>query len=180
MTVTVATYASWRSPRTCDRDLAAEVGQLLGEAGYAVVFGGGTTGPMGAVGLAAQTAGAPVTAVTLADWLEPEESWAEVVFADDLASRTAALEDRADAFLVLPGGLGTAVELFSAWASAGNGHHTKPVVVLDPSGEMELLLTWAKNAAAAGYLAAGTLSIVQLAKSPADAIKLLIASRPPV
>jgi predicted Rossmann-fold nucleotide-binding protein len=80
--------------------------------------------------------------VTLAGWREPVEPAREVVLVESLAERTAELERRGQAYLVLPGGLGTLAELFSVWAGRLGGLHDRPIVVLDPE-DAYLSLWWA-------------------------------------
>jgi uncharacterized protein (TIGR00730 family) len=58
----------------------------------------------------------------------------ELVVTDDMRSRKAEMDRRADAFLALPGGLGTLEEVFEIWVSRTLGMHAKPLVVLDPFG----------------------------------------------
>jgi uncharacterized protein (TIGR00730 family) len=131
----VAVYCSWQCPAEYALREAAAVGRRLGEAGLKVVFGGGTLGPMGAMAAAARAAGAHVTAVTLPEWVEDGDNGCdELILVDTLAERVAEMERRADAFVVLGGGLGTLHELLSAWTDSCNGSHRKPIVVLDPDG----------------------------------------------
>lgn len=112
--------------------VAAETGRLLAGDGLHLVYGGGTTGPVGTCARAAAAAGGRVTAVTLEGWLEPGEPAQEIVLAGSLPERTVELERRGRAYLVLPGGLGTLAELFSVWAGRLGGLHDRRIVVLDP------------------------------------------------
>jgi uncharacterized protein (TIGR00730 family) len=59
----------------------------------------------------------------------------ELIITPDMRSRKGEMDRRADAFLVLPGGMGTLEELLEIWTSRALGMHTKPIVVLDPEGE---------------------------------------------
>jgi uncharacterized protein (TIGR00730 family) len=66
-----------------------------------------------------------------------------------MRERKAEMEARADAFLALPGGIGTCEELFEIWTSGYLGLHTTPVVLLDPDGHYAGLLEWVKGSRSA-------------------------------
>jgi uncharacterized protein (TIGR00730 family) len=174
-TTTVAVYASWQSVQMQDIEMARKMGRLLAAAGYRMVFGGGTAGPMGAAGQAAKRAGAHVTSVTQPDWVEPaDHDYDELLTRPRLPLRMDEIECRADAFVVLPGGLGTAAELFSAWADAGNGSHTKPIILVAPSDDpVYLLMDYAYRRAEDGYVSEEALRLVTTVDTPEDAIEWL-------
>jgi uncharacterized protein (TIGR00730 family) len=67
------------------------------------------------------------------------------------------MEDRADAFVVLPGGIGTLEEFFEAWTAGYLGMHDKPLVMLDPFGHYDGLLAWLRGLVDSGYVAPGAL-----------------------
>ena len=66
----------------------------------------------------------------------------ELVVTDTMRERKQVMEDRADAFIALPGGIGTLEEFFEAWTAGYLGMHDKPVVMLDPFGHYDGLLAW--------------------------------------
>ena len=66
----------------------------------------------------------------------------ELVVTDTMRERKQIMEDRADAFIALPGGIGTLEELFETWTAGYLGMHAKPVVLLDPIGHYRGLLEW--------------------------------------
>lgn len=116
-------------------ELAAQVGAAVGRRGYGVVSGGGSISSMGALARAARAAGAHTTGVIPAALLEYEVgdlAADELVVTADMRERKGEMDRRADAFLVLPGGIGTLEEFFEAWVGRVLGMHRKPVVVLDP------------------------------------------------
>ncbi len=115
-------------------ELAAEVGTALGRRGHSLVSGGGNLSMMGAVARSARTAGARTIGVIPYALLELEvgdTASDELLVVDDMRSRKGLMESRADAFLALPGGIGTLEELFEIWVARSLGMHAKPVVVLD-------------------------------------------------
>ena len=70
-----------------------------------------------------------------------------------MRQRKQVMEDRSDAFLALPGGIGTLEELFETWTAGYLGMHEKPVVLLDPVGHYDGLRTWLDGLVDTGYVA---------------------------
>ena len=181
----VAVYCSWENTDPAYFAMAEEVGRELGQTGHAVVFGGGGTGPMGAMGRAALAAGADVTSVTLPEWVDewdshyarlitrkPRRPWRWRRVGLNMSERMAEMEERAEAFLILPGGLGSAAELFSAWKLAVNGP-VRPVIVLDPNGEYADLFLWAKSATRTGFVPARAWDLIRVVQTVPAAMDAL-------
>ncbi len=117
--------------------LATEVGHAIGERGHTLVSGGGDLSMMGAVARAARAAGAHTTGVipsALLDLEVGDRDADELLVVDDMRTRKGLMDARADAFLTLPGGIGTLEELFEVWVARSLGLHSKPVVALDVDG----------------------------------------------
>lgn len=115
-------------------DLAACVGTELARRGHRLVSGGGDLSMMGAVARAARAGGAHTTGVIPAALLQLEvgdRDADELLVVDDMRTRKGLMDSRSDAFLTLPGGLGTLEELSEVWVARLLGLHAKPVVVLD-------------------------------------------------
>jgi uncharacterized protein (TIGR00730 family) len=128
---------------------------------------------MGAVALAARAGGARTTGVIPRSMVERE--WAdhesdELLVVDTMRERKALMEAHADAFLALPGGLGTCEELFEVWTAGTLGLHAKPVVLLDPDGHYAGLLDWLRGLGARGFLHAAALARVTVATDVATAL----------
>lgn len=135
-------------------ELAALVGRLIGERGHDFVYGGGGTSVMGAAQAAAAAAGARTTGVmpqALMDLELPPEGLSELIVTDDMRERKAQMDAHADAFIVLPGGLGTLEELFEIWVARTIGLHTKPLAVLDCEGHYAGLRTWLESLVERGF-----------------------------
>src|SRR3954471_17807679 len=118
-------------------ELAAEVGAEIARRGHMLVTGGGSVSCMGAVARAARAGGARTIGVIPRALLASEvadDDADELLVTDDMRTRKAAMDERADAFIALPGGLGTLEELLEIWVARSLGMHNKPVVVLDPDG----------------------------------------------
>ncbi|WP_239396604.1 TIGR00730 family Rossman fold protein, partial [Frankia sp. CiP3] len=118
-------------------ELAAAVGAALARRGHGLVSGGGSVSCMGAVARAARAGAARTTGVIprALSALEITDGDAdELIVTETMRERKRLLEIRSDAFLALPGGLGTLEELLEMWVGRVLGMHAKPVVVLDPDG----------------------------------------------
>jgi uncharacterized protein (TIGR00730 family) len=117
--------------------LAAAVGAELAARGHTLVSGGGSVSCMGSLARAARAGGAHTVGVipkVLVALEVADHDADELVVTPDMRTRKGMMDDRADAFLTLPGGLGTLEELLEIWVSRTLGMHNKPVVVLDPDG----------------------------------------------
>ena len=115
-------------------DLAGEVGAQLAAAGYSLVSGGGRVSMMGAVAAAARAGGAHTVGVIpqhLLGYEMADTDADELIVVDTMRQRKAVMDERSDAFLALPGGIGTLEELFEVWTAGSLGMHAKPVIVLD-------------------------------------------------
>jgi len=136
-------------------ELAAEVGREIAARGWELVSGGGRRSMMGAVAGAARAGGARTTGViprSLVDLEWADHDSDELLVVDTMRERKAAMEDRADAFLALPGGIGTCEELLEVWTSGHLRMHAKPVVLLDPDGHYAGLLDWVRGLADRGFV----------------------------
>ncbi len=154
-------------------ELAAAVGRGVAERGWELVSGGGKRSMMGAVAAAARAGGARTTGViprALVDleWADRESD--ELLVVDTMRERKALMEERADAFLTLPGGLGTCEELFEIWTAGYLRMHAKPVVLLDPDGHFAGLLDWVRDAAGRGFLRPEALGRLVVATTVAEAL----------
>ncbi|HEX2904751.1 MAG TPA: TIGR00730 family Rossman fold protein [Jatrophihabitans sp.] len=122
--------------------LAGEVGRRIGEGGHRLVSGGGRVSMMGAVAGAVRAAGGHTLGVIprhLVGFEVADDEADELVVVETMRERKARMDEAADCFLVLPGGIGTLEEFFEVWTSLSLGMHTKPVIVLDPWGFYEPL-----------------------------------------
>jgi uncharacterized protein (TIGR00730 family) len=135
-------------------DLAHDAGLELAARGHTLVSGGGRVGMMGSVAAGARAGGAHTLGIipqSLVDLEVADSSADELIVTADMGSRKELMIDRADAFIVLPGGLGTLDELFEVWTTAVLRVHSKPVVVLDVDGFYAGLLAWLATLAPGGF-----------------------------
>ncbi|GAB3240497.1 TIGR00730 family Rossman fold protein [Kineococcus gypseus] len=153
--------------------LAAHVGRLIGERGHDLVYGGGGTSVMGAAEAAARAAGSRTTGVmpkALMDLELPPEGLGELVVTADMRERKAEMDARADAFIVLPGGLGTLEELFEIWVARTIGLHTKPLAVLDLDGHYAGLRRWLEELVERRFARPLVFEVVLFTDDPAAAL----------
>ncbi len=123
--------------RPVHQETATALGHVLAAAGIELVYGGGRTGLMGAVADAVLDVGGRVTGVIPVGLLDREvahQGLTELVRVDSMHDRKAVMFDLADAFVVLPGGLGTLEELTETATWSQLGMHAKPMVVVDVEG----------------------------------------------
>lgn len=128
---------------------------------------------MGAVASAARRGGARTLGVMPRSMVDRE--WAdhdsdELLIVETMRERKALMEAHADAFLTLPGGLGTCEEFFEVWSSGVLGLHAKPVVLLDPDGHWTGLLDWLRGVGDRGFLRADALARVRVARDVGAAL----------
>jgi len=118
-------------------ELASRVGTAIAGRGYDLVSGGGRVSMMGAVATAVRAGGRHTLGVIPEALLALEVADVdadELVVTQGMRERKGRMDAAADGFLTLPGGLGTLEELSEVWVAATLGMHSKPVVVLDPTG----------------------------------------------
>jgi uncharacterized protein (TIGR00730 family) len=140
--------------------LANDVGAAIADRGWTLVSGGGNVSAMGAIATGARahngrTIGVIPKALVHRELADVDAD--ELIVTDTMRERKQVMEDRADAFVVLPGGIGTLEEFFEAWTAGYLGMHDKPLVMLDPFGHYDGLLTWTRGLVDSGYVAPGAL-----------------------
>jgi uncharacterized protein (TIGR00730 family) len=157
-------------------ELAAEVGRRLAERGHTVVSGGGRVGMMGTVASGARAAGGHTVGVIpepMIPWEVADTEADELLTTVDMASRKTLMVEKADAFLILPGGLGTLDELFEVWTLATLGMHDKPVVLLNRDGFYDGLLDWLDRLVPLGFVKPAALDVLTVADSLPAALDVL-------
>jgi uncharacterized protein (TIGR00730 family) len=157
-------------------DLAFEVGAEIGRRGHTLVSGGGCVGMMGAVADGARSTGAHTLGVmpqALIDWEVADRSADEFVVTDSMAARKIIMIERADAFLTLPGGLGTLDELFEVWTTATLALHNRPMVLLDDGGFYRGLQDWLHGLVDARFIRREALAMLHVADDVPGALDRL-------
>ncbi|MEM1054928.1 MAG: TIGR00730 family Rossman fold protein [Bacteroidota bacterium] len=133
---------------------ARELGTLLAARGIGLVTGGGKVGLMGVVANAALDQGGEAHGVIPRALLEREvghEAMTELHVVETMHQRKATMASLSDAFIALPGGIGTMEELFEVWTWSVLGIHTKPVGLLNVEGYYDDLLRFLDGAVSEGF-----------------------------
>jgi uncharacterized protein (TIGR00730 family) len=159
-------------------DVAAEVGTALALRGHTLVSGGGNLSAMGAVARAAREGGAFTLGVIPSALLDVEvgdRDADELLVVDDMRTRKGLMDARSDAFLALPGGLGTLEELLEVWVARSLGMHSKPVVALDVDGLYAPLRAQVDLMVERGFVRPPAVQALQWAGSVEEALDLVEA-----
>lgn len=156
---------------------AANVGRWIGERGGQLVYGGGRGGLMGTVADAARLAGARVVGVipqTLVDKEHANHACDELHIVQTMHERKAMMAERSNAFLALPGGIGTFEELFEVWTWRQLGYHDKPIGILNVAGYYDGLLDFLHTSVSSGFMGEWQMGLVHNA-SDSDALLPMLA-----
>lgn len=153
---------------------AKELGRLLGEGRHELVYGGGRVGLMGVVAAQVHTYGGRVYGV-IPERLKAREGIAyeladQLVVTETMQERKALMFNRAEAFVVLPGGFGTLEEFLEVLTLRQLGYHPKPIALLNTGGFFDPLLAFFDRLFEEGFARSGTASLYHLAATPAEAL----------
>jgi uncharacterized protein (TIGR00730 family) len=160
-------------------ELAYEVGRRIAADGHSLVSGGGRVSMMGAVARGARDGGARTVGVIpqhLVPYEVADTDADELVVVDTMRERKRVMDERSDAVLALPGGIGTLEELFEMWTSATLRMHSKPVAVLDQDGFYNPLWAWLDELRERGFVRDSALETLLRARSVDEAFALLAAA----
>lgn len=131
------------------------LGHTIAQQGRHLIYGGGKKGLMGIVADAVLEAGGEVTGVIPQRLVEAETAHrglTQLEIVPDMHTRKARMAELADAFIALPGGIGTLEELFEVWTWGQIGYHTKPVALLDVNGFYRPLHAFLQQVADQGFV----------------------------
>ncbi|MBI2771041.1 MAG: TIGR00730 family Rossman fold protein [Burkholderiales bacterium] len=160
-------------------EVAAQAGRWIGERGGQLVYGGGNNGLMGVVADATLAAGGRVVGVIPKALVDKE--WAkldctELHVVDTMHQRKHMMAERADAFVALPGGIGTFEELFEVWTWRQLGYHDKPVGLLNAGGYYEPLLAFLRAGVQHGFMSDWQMDLVRVGAEVAPLLDALVQS----
>ena len=167
-------------------DLAREAGTGIAERGWGLVSGAGSISMMGEVGRAARAAGGHTIGVipdALVAMEVADHDSDEFIVTRDMRQRKGIMDERSDAFLALPGGIGTLEELVEVWTARSLNMHHKPVVVLDPWGDFDHLHSLLDHWVQQGFVKPAAMAHVRWATDVEDALDGIAAAwatHPPV
>ena len=161
--------------------IAEELGRCIAARGWDLVWGGGRFGLMGAVSRGARAAGGRTIGVILQQFVDKNvhcEAAVEMTSVADMRSRKRGLDEGGDAFIALPGGLGTLEEVLEILSFKQLGFHRKPVVLLDALGYWQPLLQMLDKGFAEGFVQQHFRGIYTVARDPAQAIEQVVSTSP--
>jgi len=162
-------------------DLATQLGKALGPRGHSLVSGGGCVGMMGALADGARAGGAHTLGVipqSLVDLEVADTQADELIVTTDMGARKNIMIDRSEAFITLPGGLGTLDELFEVWTTATLDLHRKPIILLDPAGFYTGLWSWLTGLADTAFVRRPALAQVTVVTSIETALETIERGAP--
>ena len=146
-------------------DVAAQVGLWIGRHGGQLVYGGGRAGLMGVVADATLAAGGRVVGIIPRVLVEREHAHRgchELHVVETMHERKRQMAERADAFLALPGGIGTFEEFFETWTWRQLGYHDKPVGLLNQDGYYDAMLSFLQHSVASGFMGAAQMALIEV------------------
>jgi uncharacterized protein (TIGR00730 family) len=155
---------------------AVGLGQLLGEAGLGLVYGGAHAGLMGALADSALDHGIEVIGViprSLSGIEVAHQGLTKLVLVETMHERKALMAKEADAFVALPGGFGTLDEFFEILTWAQLGIHAKPCVLINTAGYYDHLLSFLQVAIDEGFLKQKNHTLINVAPNSAEALKVI-------
>lgn len=159
--------------------LASQVGQWIGAHGGQLVYGGGRSGLMGVVAEATLAAGGRVVGIIPTALVEKEfahQGCTELHVVDTMHERKRLMAEKADAFLALPGGIGTFEELFEVWTWRQLGYHDKPVGILNSHGYYDALLGFIDQVVADGFMSDWQTTLVTVDNDSEALLQRLVQS----
>jgi uncharacterized protein (TIGR00730 family) len=161
---------------------AESVGRVLARRGIGLVYGGGNIGIMGVLARAALAEGGKVLGIIPQKLYEvvSHVELTELIVVKDMHERKARMAAASDAFIALPGGVGTFEELFEVWAWRHIGFHSKPVGLLEVAGFYAPMLTFLQGVVDEGFIKEAHLTDLIVDEDPDRLLDRLATKGPPV
>ena len=155
-------------------DAARRLGELIAKRGFSLVFGGGAVGLMGEVSRAVSLNGGSVTGV-LPEFLKhlepPSRTTDKLIVTPDMQERKKHMLALSDAFVVLPGGLGTLDEIFEVLSTAQLKVHKKPIVLVNLHGHFDPVVKLIAHVVKDGFAVSTANALYRVVKTPDQAIE---------
>jgi len=163
------------------REASIALADLLASSDRSMVYGGAEIGLMGAVADRMLAGGGRVIGVipqSLVDVEIAHQSLTELHITDGMHSRKAKMAEECDAFIALPGGLGTLEELFEVLTWAQLGYHSKPIGLLNVDGYYDSLISFLENTVQQGFAKASHVALLHVASKPEELLQLMESAKP--
>ena len=161
-------------------DAAEALGALMAQQGHTLVFGGGQEGIMGAVARGAHAHGGKIIGIAPRFFDRPGilfEECTEFIYTDTMRERKALMEEHSEAFMVLPGGIGTYEEFFEMLTLKQLGRHNKPMVMLNTRGYYNPMAAMLQNTVDEGFMSADCLELYGVCNSPEEALDYILNAK---
>ena len=163
------------------RDAAERLGALLAERGLALVYGAGKVGLMGVLARAVREGGGRVIGVIPEKLRDLELAYLgadELIVTQDLRERKLVMEERADAFIAMPGGFGTLDEVIEVLVGRQLWYHEKPLVFLNINGIYDKLIGFFEDLIGGRFIPASHRELYHVCASPEEAMLFLDSYEP--
>ena len=160
-------------------EAARATGRWIGAHGGQLVYGGGRNGLMGIVAQATQEAGGRVVGIipkALVDKEQANHHCDELHVVDTMHERKAMMAERSDAFVALPGGIGTFEELFEVWTWRQLGYHDKPIGVLNVAGYYDALMVFLQQSVQSGFMSDWQMGLLHSSPDVATLMRATVQS----
>ena len=161
---------------------ARALGAGLAKRGWSLVYGGGSVGLMGAVAISVQANGGKVVGVIPQALLDREVGFLEadeLIVTTTMRERKRLMDERADAFITLPGGFGTLEELLEMLTLRQLSYHDKPIIIVNVAGYFDPLLAMFERIFTEGFTDQRHRRLFSVVATPTDALTLLDGFTPP-
>ena len=155
-------------------EAARELGRLIGRGGHRLVFGGGKHGLMGACAWGVLEAGGKPLGIAPRFFDEPDilmTAECDFVFTETMSERKKRMEDEADCFIAVPGGIGTYEEFFEVLTLKQLGRHQKPMALLNTLSYFDGFDKLLRETSERGFLSEKVLALYALCDTPEEALR---------
>jgi len=154
-------------------DEAFALGAMLAKAGHSLIFGGGNSGLMGSCARGAASEGGEIIGIAPRFFDEPGilfPECTEFIFTETMSERKKLMEDSADAFIILPGGIGTYEEFFETLTLKQLGQHDKPMALMNTNAYYSAMNAMLEHTVSAGFMGRSCLELFAICQSPSEAV----------
>lgn len=158
---------------------AERLGELMAQGGHTLIFGGGQSGLMGAVAQGAHRHSGEIIGIAPRFFDEPGilyQDCTQFIYTDTMRERKAMMEERSDAFIVLPGGIGTYEEFFEILTLKQLGRHSKPMAMLNTRGYYTPMSAMLENTVDEGFMSANCMDLFGICTTPEEALEYVLTA----
>lgn len=152
------------------------LGRAMAEQGHGLVFGGGQTGLMGAVSRGAAECGGYCIGIAPTFFDMPGilyQNCSEFIFTETMRERKELMEQKSNAFIMTPGGIGTMEEFFEIFTLKQLGRHEKPIGIFNVDGYYDGLIQMLKSTAEKGFMAEECMDLLAISDDPEELLELI-------